>query len=148
MTQDLLGMSPTAYQQMLFRRVLMCVCSILLTLCLNLFLLSFFDKWSRQLLFFLNVITDIFCGCALIAYVELRILPQQKLLRLTKHRFSTYYGTVQSVSSISSRYMDFDCLEVHADGRRLYVPVGTISLTSGNTYWFHLVSHIITEAEA
>lgn len=148
MTQDLLGMSPTAYQQMLFRRVLMCVCSILLTLCLNLFLLSFFDKWSRQLLFFLNVITDILCGCALIAYVELRILPQQKLLRLTKHRFSTYYGTVQSVSNVSSRYMDLDCLEVQADGRRLYVPVGTILLTSGNTYRFHLVSHIITEAEA
>lgn len=148
MTQDLLGMSPTAYQQMLFRRVLMCVCSILFTLCLNLFLLSFFDRWNRQLLFFLNVITDILCGCFLIAYAELRILPQQKLLRLTKHRFSTYYGTVQSVSDVSCRYMDLDCLEVHADGRRLYVPVGTISLTSGNTYRFHLVSHIITEAEA
>ena len=68
MTQNLLRMSPTAYQQMLFRRVFMCVCSILFTLCLNLFFLSFFDKWNRQLLFFLNVVTDILCGCGLIAY--------------------------------------------------------------------------------
>ena len=147
MTQNILGMSPTAYQQMLFRRVFMCVCSILFTLCLNLFFLSFFDKWNRQLLFFLNVVTDILCGCALIAYVELRILPQQKLLRLTKHRFSTYYGTVQSVSGVSIRYMDLECLEVQVDVRRLYIPVGTILLTSGNTYRFHLVSHIITEVE-
>lgn len=148
MTQNLLGMSPTAYQQMLFRRVFMCVCSILFTLCLNLFFLSFFDKWNRQLLFFLNVVTDVLCGCCLIAYVELRILPQKKLLRLTKHRFSIYYGTVQSVSGVSSRYMDLDCLEVQVDERRLYVPVGTILLTSGNTCRFHLVSHIITEVEA
>lgn len=148
MTQDLLGTSPTAYQQMLFRRVLMCVCSILFTLCLNLFLLSFFDKWNRQLLFFLNVITDILCGCALIAYVELRILPQQKLLRLAKHRSSTYYGTIQAVSDVPCRYMDLDCLEVQVDERRLYVPAGTILLTSGNAYRFHLVSHIITEVEA
>lgn len=147
MTQNLLGMSPTAYQQMLFRRVFMCVCSILFTLCLNLFFLSFFDKWNRQLLFFLNVVTDVLCGCCLIAYVELRILPQKKLLRLTKHRFSIYYGTVQSVSGVSSRYMDLDCLEVQVDERRLYVPVGTILLTSGNAYRFHLVSHIITEVE-
>lgn len=147
MTQNILGMSPTAYQQMLFRRVFMCVCSILFTLCLNLFFLSFFDKWNRQLLFFLNVVTDVLCGCCLIAYVELRILPQKKLLRLTKHRFSIYYGTVQSVSGVSSRYMDLDCLEVQVDERRLYVPVGTILLTSGNAYRFHLVSHIITEVE-
>lgn len=147
MTQNILGMSPTAYQQMLFRRVFMCVCSILFTLCLNLFFLSFFDKWNRQLLFFLNVVTDNLCGCALIAYVELRILPQKKLLRLTKHRFSIYYGTVQSVSGVSSRYMDLDCLEVQVDERRLYIPVGTILLTSGNAYRFHLVSHIITEVE-
>ena len=147
MTQNLLGMSPTAYQQMLFRRVFMCVCSILFTLCLNLFFLSFFDKWNRQLLFFLNVVTDVLCGCCLIAYVELRILPQKKLLRLTKHRFSIYYGTVQSVSGVSIRYMDLDCLEVQMDERRLYIPVGTILLTSGNAYRFHLVSHIITEVE-
>ena len=44
--------------------------------------------------------------------------------------------------------MDLDCLEVQVDERRLYVPVGTILLTSGNTYRFHLVSHIITEVEA
>ena len=72
---------------------------------------------------------------------------RQNLLRLTKHRFSTYYGTVQSVFVVSIRYMDLDCMEVQVDERRLYIPVGTILLTSGNTYRFHLVSHIITEAE-
>lgn len=125
----------------------LCIVLALLTAGLNVFLLFTYTEASYSLHLLLNILSDIFCGIFIIAYFSLRIFPARQLLQLTRRKTVPVSGTVQQISDTTTRYLNLDCWEITLDSRRLYLPVRTIQLKTGEFYRFRTASNIIVEAE-
>lgn len=146
MKQTILGMAPALYEKILKRRIALSVAIGVITLGLNILFTALRTDSNHNLMLFLNIGSDILAGLFLLPFVTLRILPQRRLLRLMYKEKEQVEITVASISPAPQRYMDMDCYCVSGNGRKCFLPVGTICLTEQSVYTLSLVSNIIVEA--
>lgn len=146
MKQTILGMPPALYRQKLRQRSFLCIAVATGTLALNILFTALRTDSNHNLMLFLNIAADISAGLFLLPFISLRILPQRRLLQLTKQVPETLLITIAEISPLPQRYMDMDCYPVSGDGRTLFLPANTLVLTERNTYTLSLVSNIIVEA--
>ena len=146
MKQTILGMPPALYRQKLRQRSFLCIAVATGTLALNILFTALRTDSNHNLMLFLNIAADISAGLFLLPFMSLRILPQKRLLQLTKQVPETLLITIAEISPLPQRYMDLDCYPVSGDGRTLFLPANTLVLTEQNTYTLSLVSNIIVEA--
>lgn len=147
MKRNILGQSPYTYKKQLNRRILGCTLLFLLTVALNIVFTALRTEQNHVWMLLLNILADILCGCFLVYYVNLYIIPRSRLYRLMCRDKIQLQGTVSCINTEYIRYMDVDCHSVTVGGRRLFLPADTIALKEGQSYTFHLVSNIIAEAE-
>lgn len=147
MKQTILNQPIAAFSRKLVLCAALCVLAAAATLGVNLLLAFTFTAETRQAFLLTNIVTDAVTGCALLAVTTAYLLPRRKLLQLARQRGSERAGVVERISAAPLRYLGVDCLEVAADGRRLFLPCGTIRLEEGAFYRFRTVSNVITEAE-
>lgn len=147
MKQSILGQSAEAYRRLLRRRTTLCVAVVCLTAVVNLLLAAAFSERTYTAFLLVNIISDIFCGFFLIAYLSFRVLPQRRRYRLFLTTGVCVDGTVRAVQEQTVRRKKLDCLPVTLDDRVIFLPVGTVRLVQGASYRFRLVGGIITEAE-
>lgn len=146
MKQTILGMPPALYRKKLRQRSFLCIAVATGTLALNILFTALRTDSNHNLMLFLNIAADISAGLFLLPFISLRILPQKRLLQLTKQVPETLLITIAEISPLPQRYMDMDCYPVSGDGRTLFLPANTLVLTERNTYTLSLVSNIIVEA--
>ena len=146
MKQTILGMPQAAYQQKLRMRSFLCIAVVIGTLALNILFTALRTDSNHKLMLFLNIAADILAGLFLLPFISLRILPQKRLLQLTRQVPETLLITIGEISPLPQRYMDMDCYRVSGDGRALFLPAGTLVLTEQRAYTLSLVSNIIVEA--
>lgn len=147
MKQSILGRSAEAYRRLLLRRTALCVAVVCLTAAVNFLLAAAFSEKTYTLFLLGNIISDIFCGFFLIAYLSFRVLPLRRRYRLFLTTGVCADGTVQAIGEQSVRRKKLDCLPVTLDDRVIFLPVDTVQLAQGASYRFRLVGGIITEAE-
>lgn len=146
MKQTILGRSAQAFRQTLRMRTAVCIALAVLTAVINLFCILARTEANHTAMLWVNILTDILCGFFVLSFACFRILPQRRLYALFCRDGVSAGGTVSRVSRSTTRHMDMDCLEITADSRRLFLPVGTITLSEGETYTFRIVSNVIVEA--
>ena len=146
MKQSILGMSAHIYKNKLRRRIGVCVAAALFTLGLNILLTSLRTEENHSFMLTANIVTDIICGTFLLYGTQLHILPQIRLYRLFIRQHELLTGTVTHISPQVQRYMDLDCYAVTIDGRRVFLPAGTLEL-SMQSYRVFLVSNVIVGVE-
>ena len=146
MKQTILGKPAQAFRQTLRMRTAVCITLAVLTAAINLVCVLARTETNHAVMLWVNILTDILCGCFVLSFACFRILPQRRLYALFRKGGVSVGGTVSRVSRSTTRHMDMDCLEVTADSRRLFLPAGTITLSEGETYTFRIVSNVIVEA--
>ncbi len=147
MKQTVLGQPPYSYKKALDRAVRVCIVAAALTLVAHIFLTVMRTENNHHLLLWINVGCDILCGFFLVYQICARIQPSRRLYALYTHEKQELEGAVTSISPAPVRYMDMDCYEVTAAGRRLFLPVGTIRLQESEAYRFSVTANTIVEAE-
>lgn len=147
MKQTILMDNPAVFEKTLRRRIQLSFFVALLTLCLNVVLTLLRTDANHTFMLIANIALDILCGLFLLPLITLRILPQKKLLNLTRQEKECLQATVSEISGHIQRYMDMDCLTVTTENRTLFLPVNTLTLQKGTVYRFCLVQNIIVEAE-
>lgn len=146
MKQTILEKPAQAFRQTLRMRTALCIALAVLTAVINLFCILARTEANHTAMLWVNILTDILCGFFVLSFACFRILPQRRLYALFCREGVSAAGTVSRVSRSTTRHMDMDCLEITADSRRLFLPVGTITLSEGETYTFRIVSNVIVEA--
>lgn len=147
MKQTILHQPAQTLSKRLTMYSLLCVFAAAATFGINLLLAFTFTEKTRLAYLLINIGADIVIGSLILLLSCAYLQPRRKLLRLARQKGSTYTGRVESISESSLRYLGIDCREVLADGRRLFLPCGTIRLEEGVCYRFQTVSNVITEAE-
>lgn len=147
MKQSVLGRPPHSFQRMLRRCIAICIAALALTSGLNILFTTLRTEQNHTRMLVLNILTDILCGFFLVYYVYQKILPRYQLFRLSQRPKSVLQGTLRHIRNEALRYMDIDCYPLDVDGRRLFLPAGTLVLQEGGFYTFSVVSNIIVEAE-
>ncbi len=146
MKQTILGMSPALYHQKLRQRIFLCIAVAAVALALNTLFTVLRTDRNHNWMLILNIATDILAGLFLLPFITLRILPQKRLLQLTRQTPENLLITITEISPLPQRYMDMNCYPVSGDGRTLFLPADTMVLTEQKTYALSLVSNIIVEA--
>ena len=146
MKQTILGMSPALYHQKLRQRIFLCIAVAVVTLALNILFTALRTDRNHNWMLILNIAADILAGLFLLPFITLRILPQKRLLQLTRQTPENLLITITEISPLPQRYMDMNCYPVSGDGRTLFLPADTMVLTEQKTYALSLVSNIIVEA--
>lgn len=146
MKQTLLQASIEATQKKLRLGRLLCCLLALMTLGGNLFLALSFTEQTYLAYLIVNIGTDILCGSVILLVVDGYLCKQGRYLRLCRQNGSESTCRVDAVSGLTVRYLDMDCHEVTADGRKLFLPKGTFKLKTGENYRLKTVSNVITEA--
>ena len=146
MKQTILGMSPALYHQKLRQRIFLCIAVAAVALALNILFTALRTDRNHNWMLILNIAADILAGLFLLPFITLRILPQKRLLQLTRQTPENLLITITEISPLPQRYMDMNCYPVSGDGRTLFLPADTMVLTEQKTYALSLVSNIIVEA--
>lgn len=147
MKQTVLKQPVKTVKRSLFVKTALCILAVVLTLACNLVLALTASDGTNALFCFLNIITDIVCGIFVIWFVSVKILPERVLCRFAEKPMTEYSGEVREQSEKTVRYMDMDCYELAVNDRKLFLPVSSARLQTGETYRFRLVSNVIMEAE-
>lgn len=145
MTLSVLGQSARSYKKRLRLRIGLCIAGLLLTVGLNVLFTALRTDRNHDLMLFLNIVTDVLCGFLLLYFLQMHIFPELRLYRLFCRNREQLAGTVTAISQSTQRYMDMDCHSVTVNGRRVFLPAGTMRLQNGE-YTLFLVSNIIVEA--
>lgn len=99
---------------------------------------------NQKIFLWANIVSDIAVGIFLVWYISAKIIPERKALRLFKNEKETFGGVVQSFSSETLRYADFDCFPVEISDKTYYiVDNGALTFEVGKTYAFQTVSKIV-----
>ena len=146
MKQTILGMSPALYRQKLRQRIFLCIAVAVVALALNTLFTVLRTDRNHNWMLILNIAADILAGLFLLPFITLRILPQKRLLQLTRQTPENLLITITEISPLPQRYMDMNCYQVSGNGRTLFLPADTMVLTEQKTYALSLVSNIIVEA--
>ena len=125
----------------------LCIFAAAATLVCNILLALTFTENTRAAYLLLNIFSDAIVGSLILLVFCVYIQPNWKLLLLARQKGSSYTAVVESISQTSLRYMGVDCLEVLAEGHRLFLPCNTIRLETGIRYRFLTASNVIMEAE-
>ena len=125
----------------------LCVLAAAVTLGVNVLLALTFTETTRLPYLLINIASDAIVGNAIILVLDTYLLPRRKLLCLVRQKGSAVTALVDNISESHHRYLGFDCLEIAAEGRRLFLPCDTIRLETGVRYRFQTVSNVIVEAE-
>lgn len=144
MKQSVLGMSPHSYQKQIHRHIGICIAVLIFTLGLNILLTALRTDRNHTLMLIGNIAADILCGFFLLYHTELHIRPKLRIYRLFNRQKEQFTGTITHISQQPVRYMDIDCYTVTADGRKVFLPAGTLELKQ-ETYTLFLVSNVIVE---
>lgn len=147
MKQTVIGQDPLRYRRCLKRRICLCAALVLLTLAGNAAAAAARTEENHTLLLTLNILSDIACGFFLVYDIDIRILPGYRLAALMDREKAAVTGTVTHIAPDTVRYMDIDCRQVTVDGRRLFLPAGTLTLNEQEAYHFRVAANIILEAE-
>ena len=147
MKQTILNEPVQALSKKLALYSALCVFVAAATLGGNLLLAFTFTEKNRLVYLLMNIGSDIVIGSLILLLSCAYLQPRRKLLRLARQKGCAYTGRVESISESHLRYLGMDCQEILADGRRLFLPCGTIRLEEGTRYCFQTVSNVITEAE-
>lgn len=146
MKQTVLGQPSELYKKAFDGKIRLCVAVAVLTLVLHIILICIRTEQNHNLLLWCNIGCDVLCGFFLIYQIWAHILPCRRLYALYTRPKQLIEATVSGISAVCVRYMDMDCYEVTADGRRLFVPMHTVALQVGENYRLSVVSNIIVEA--
>lgn len=147
MKQTALGCSPYLYKKKLAAGFLGCGLLLVLTLGLNFLILSLRTDTNHTQLLWLNIGSDILCGCFLVYALTAVLLPRLRLYRLCIRPTTVFEGTVTALQQSPIRYMDLDCLPVTVGQRRLFLPLCPITLAEGSHYRLSVAGSLIVEAE-
>lgn len=147
MKQTILGQPPHLYKKALDGKIRFCVTIGVLTLILHIIFTALRTESNHKLLLFANIGCDTVCGFILVYQIWGHILPCRRLYTLYNREKQALEGSVTGISPIPVRYMDMDCYQVTAAGRRLFLPVDTIELQENERYRFSVTANTIVEAE-
>lgn len=147
MKQTVLKQPAQALSKKLSLCAALCVFAAAATLGCNILLALTFTENTRTAYLLANILSDAIVGSLLLLVFCAYFQPNRKLLLLARQTGNSYTAAVESVSPTPLRYLGVDCLEVLAEGRRLFLPCDTIRLETGVRYRFHLASNVIMEAE-
>ncbi len=125
----------------------LCILAAAATLCCNILLALTFTENTRTAYLLVNVLSDVIVGSLILFIICTYLQPRRKHLLLARQAGSSYTAVVESISRTPLRYLGVDCLEVLAEGRRLFLPCNTILLETGVRYRFQTASNVIMEAE-
>lgn len=145
MKQTILGKPAKVFRRTLRIRTAVSIALMVLTAVINLLCVLARTETNHTVMLWVNILTDILCGFFVLSFAGFRILPQRRLYALFRKAGISVGGMVSRISNSTTRHMDMDCLEVTTDSRRLFLPVGTITLSEGETYTFRIVSNVIVE---
>ncbi len=151
MKQSILGRGRAEFERNLAVNKVIVISAILLMIFLNISCTALRNDDNHTLMFVLNIATDVIFGWFSVAWISLKIIPMQRMLRLYDTARDVYSGIVKSASNEATRVRYFDCIEVTAGDdteRTLFLPVGNVELICGKSYLFKLSSNIITEVTA
>lgn len=146
MKRSVLGQSAYGFGKQINRRIFLCAVIAFATIALNFLLTSLRTDANHAIMLVANILSDIFCGCFLLYFIQLHILPKRKLYKLSTRPKTQLSGNVLRISAQPQRYLDMDCYAVTVDGRTVFLPVGTLELKL-QPYTFFLVSNVIVEVE-
>lgn len=146
MKQSVLGQSVRSYKKKLTVHIGLCIAGLVLTVGLNILFTALRTDRNHTLMLVLNIAADVLCGFLLLYACQMHILPALRLYRLFCRNREQLTGRVTGISQTTQRYMDMDCYTVTVNNRRIFLPVGTLSVQP-EEYTFFLVSNIIVEAE-
>ena len=147
MKQTVLGQPLCAYKKALDRKIFLCAALAVLDLLIHIVLTAMRTEHTHTALLAANIACDTVCGFLLVYQIFRHILPCRRLYALCNREKQSLEGTVTGISALPVRYMDMDCYEVTAAGRRLFLPAHTIGLQEEAHYRLSVVSNIILEAE-
>ena len=145
MKQTVLGKALPDFHKQYTRRITLCAGTALLALCLNIVFTACRTPENHSWMLLGNICADVAAGFFLIYYISAVVMPMKRLLHLMSSPSETVAGTVCQIDRTVTRYMDMDCCCVRVDDRRLFLPVGTISLQAQQRYTFRIASNLIVE---
>lgn len=145
MKLSVLGQTPYACRKRLQKQIAFCVAAVIVTLGLNLLFTALRTDTNHIRMLILNIAADFICGAFCVYYLTVRLIPKYRLYRLFSRKAEEFTGTVETISQAITRYMDIDCYEITAGGRRIFLPADTFSLEADRQYRFFLVSNTIVE---
>lgn len=143
-----LNCGPKEYQRINKIRIRICVAVVLCVLAVNILCAVFMDEQNKAVMLTVNILTDIACGFFLVWFVTEKIIPRVKLLRLVRMQAETFGGRVEKISEETVRYLDFDCRQVHIDGRVFYqIDGGAVTFCVGDRVKIEAVSGVAVSVE-
>ena len=145
MKQTIFGASREEFQKRLRARIILCVCVFCAILMIHGVCTWLRTEQNHTAMLLLNIAADILGGSFLIAQLNIYVLPQLKSLKLYDLAAQETTGQVVEIGESAIHYIGVDCLEVHLPDRRLFLPVGTITLTVGAQYRFRLKGNLVVE---
>lgn len=147
MKQTVLNQPAQTLSKKLTLCAVLCIFAAAATLGCNLLLALTFTENTRTAYLLVNILSDAIVGSLILLAFCAYIQPNRKFLLLARQAGNSYTAVVENISEAPLRYLGVDCLEVLAEGRRLFLPCNTILLETGVRYRFHTASNVIMEAE-
>lgn len=119
--KTIIGQSTEVFDRQTKMMVAREVAAILVVICLNIFLTLLRNDSNHNIVLWGNILLDIICVWGVMLYNAIYAAPRKKLRKLLQLPIRELCGTVKSIESHTTRYMDFDCYAVQIDEEILYL---------------------------
>ncbi len=147
MKQTVLGVDKSKYRSGIRTDIILCICVLCAVALAHVLCISLRTDSNHRVMLAANIAADIIGGSFVITRVYMHILPERRLLLLYDSASQIESGVVREIAKDPVNYVGISCREVDLGDRRLFLPIGDMSLIPGEAYTFRLKGNVIAEAE-
>ncbi len=146
MKKTILGESRDTFSKKLNKQKLLAVGLGVVAAALSILFVTLRNDSNHTLMYILTVTVGVIYGWFLVAFLNLTIIPRQKLLKLSLSKLSRYRGEITNISEDTLQMRGIDCRRITVgEEERVFFAPCTLELTVGKSVVFSAASNIIVE---